>query len=733
MTKPDWIFQIHPQNTSEENNISEEFFSNADVVGEVAGLVRESIQNSLDEVLDNTKPIKMVFTVGKQSPSVSQKYFGNLHPHIKDTPGLRDIPKLTQQAQFIAIEDLNTRGLEGPTVPTRPSENDLKNPKKPFKFSFWFFEWVTGESNKGVGNHGNRGTWGVGKIVFSRASKIKTYLVLSVRRKAAAPAGNTAILFGHAILKFRGPSEKRYQPNCRWMIKDEDKDLSVPSSDMTAQQEFIDDWNLTRKIGEMGTSIVVPFCQDSISADALAESIIRDYFISILGGQLECVVKGEGIEIVINKSSIIALLDGLKNEDLPTGARTKDELKTLCGMYLEFTSSSTTKLSIRSNSSDPNVWNEIKFADEDAKVVADAFSSGKTIELTVEVLVPAMTSPQLSKETDKFTVLLKGVSDLRPMTVFCREGILIPAAYTASKLQNCASIVLVGDMTAGGSIENSIANLLKKAEGPSHESWSPNATKFKDLYLPKTNAEATIRFVKASALRILRLIQGAENVEDDVTLSPYFPLSEDGGPIPGEIKVVLSGHRDLHNSDKALLSWRADGFTPISFVLKRLKPTELEVEKGIDAFGITSVDLDSGPDIEYRYQMTMTDGNKSYLSNFVTIKPLKTDPDPRTRAKVEIQKTKTGFRIVSQSGTALKDGYLFEVSAAYRAQRVNSMKWTEEDFLLSNQMRKPKTKGLKIVKEDDNYCQLEVTEPEIYAEWDEFDTLRDLIVKAEEI
>ena len=724
MTKPGWVFETLQTNGTENNNISEEFFSNADVVGEVAGLVRESVQNSLDEVLDNTKPIKMVFTVGKQSPSVSQKYFSDLYPHIQ-TSGLRNVPKLTEESQFIAIEDLNTRGLEGPTTSARPSDADLDNPKKPFKFSFWFFEWVTGESNKK--GDGNRGTWGVGKIVFSRASQIKTYLVLSVRRKAAAPAGNTAILFGHAILKYRWESGKRLLPDCRWMIKD--KEL-LPSSDTAAQQEFITNWNLTRKIDEMGTSIVVPFCQDLISADAIVEAIIRDYFIAIVGGKLECVVKGEGNEIVINKSSIIALIDGLKNDDLSAGARSKDELKILCGMYLEHTLSCTTKLSILLSSSGPNDWNEIKLADEDVKVITDAFSFEKTIELTVEVLVPILTDPQLPKETDKFTVLLKGVSDLRSMTVFCREGILIPAAFRDSKLQNCASIVLVGGMTAGGSVENSIANLLKRAEGPSHESWSPNATKFKGLYLPKTKAQETIKFVKTSALRCLRLIRGAENVEDDKTLSRYFQWSEDGGEVPGEIKVVLSGHRDPRDPDRANFSWRADGFTPVSYTLSRLSPSALEVKKSTDASRATSTDLELGINAVYVYIMTMSDGTKNHSSNKVTIRP---PVPPPILAKVEIRKTKTGFEIIPRSGTSLEVGYKFEVKAAYLSSRSGFIKWTHEDFLLENQMGKAKTKGLKILKADENYCQLEVTAPGIYAEWEDFDTLRDLIVEAEEI
>jgi hypothetical protein len=725
VTKNKWQFQENPPNLGEDEKILEEFFSNADVVGEVAGLVRESVQNSLDEVFDSSKPIKVVFTVGKQSSTIAKKYFTDLYPHIKETPDLRDIPELTEESNFIAIEDFNTLGLEGPTVPTAPSKSDLDNPKKAFKFSFWFFEWKTGGSNKG---DGKRGTWGVGKIVFPRASRIKTYLVFSVRSLSASPAGNTAILFGHTILKFRELLGKKYRPDCRWMV--EESSLSVPSVDSQEHQQFVADWKLSRKSNELGTSIVVPFCRDSVNARALVEAIIRDYFIAILGGQLECVVKDDVHETVINKSTIISLLGGFSEDDLPSGVRSKDELKILCDMYLEYETSSTTKIKIPLNSASKNDWSVIEFSDDEAKVITEAFGAGKTVELTVEVEVPEMTSPHCQKGSDHFTVLLKGVPELRSVTVFCREGILIPAANSNSNLQNCVSIVLVGNMVSSGSVSNSVANLLKNAEGPSHESWSSSASKFKDLYRPKTNAESTIRYVKVSALRCLRLIHGAENVEDDTTLVNYFPEGDDVGPLPGEIKVVLSGRRDRPDGDRAILSWQAHGFTPISYVLKRLTPTELDVKSGIEASGETIVDFDLGPDVVYRFQMTMTDGTKSHVSNVVTFSP---PVDPPTKAKIQIQPTDSGFEIFAGSGEDLKPGYRFEVRAAYRARRVNSMKWSEEDFLLSNQMRKSKTKGLRVVKEDENYCQLEVVDPEIYALWDDFDVLRDLIVKAEEI
>jgi hypothetical protein len=71
--------------------------------------------------------------------------------------------------------------------------------------------------------------------------------------------------------------------------------------------------------------------------------------------------------------------------------------------------------------------------------------------------------------------------------------------------------------------------------------------------------------------------------------------------------------------------------------------------------------------------------------------------------------------------------------AAYRSRGSSSVnKWTLEDFLLDDQMAKVKLKGLKIVESAKNYCRFEVLDADIYAEWRDFDTLRDLIVVAVE-
>jgi hypothetical protein len=44
-----------------------------------------------------------------------------------------------------------------------------------------------------------------------------------------------------------------------------------------------------------------------------------------------------------------------------------------------------------------------------------------------------------------------------------------------------------------------------------------------------------------------------------------------------------------------------------------------------------------------------------------------------------------------------------------------------------------KMKGLKIIHSAENYCEFEVTDSDLYAEWHGFDRLRDLDVTATEV
>ncbi len=220
ISKLDWQTLKHPEGYREVDPTQEEFFSHADIVSEVASLVRESIQNSLDERLDESLPVRMVFTLGEQNEQNNTHYFSSLLPHIN---AVREIeaPILSKSARFLAIEDFNTLGLEGGVSAIARTDEYLEKIEREdgsFKESFYFFEWKSGGSNK---KSGSKGSWGVGKIVYPRASDAKSYLVYSVRRPYANADAGTELLFGHSILNYRWLDNVRYVPDSPWMVRDE--------------------------------------------------------------------------------------------------------------------------------------------------------------------------------------------------------------------------------------------------------------------------------------------------------------------------------------------------------------------------------------------------------------------------------------------------------------------------------------------------------------------------------
>lgn len=719
MSRPSWQFKEVTVGSTENEQTQEEFFSNAEVVSEVSGLVRESIQNSLDEAFDASKSVRMVFTVGIQKPEVTDNYFGDLYPHLAKT-GLPELPAYNKASKYLVIEDFNTLGMEGSTYSTAPTEEEMA-PGRPYKNSFWFFTWKTGGSNK---PSGKRGSWGVGKIVFPRASFIKSYLVLSNRRALASPQGDTSILFGRSILKYRTVGAKRFVPDCQWMVPVAKG--PIPSADRDSHTRFRKDWDLTRGEDDLGTSIVVPFVRATLSAAELAECIIRDYFISILSGLLECVVRGEdGSTVLISKATITGLIKGLSEGFDNSAARTKVELGHLSGMYLTHLAGDVVSLSIPLDDKKQNEWKTVQVPDSVVQAASDAFNRDRVLQIKVQVRVPAQKSSPLAATSDEFTVLLRRVYEINSYTVFCRQGLLIPAAHPPSRFANFVSMVLVGDMTSAGKVQNSIANLLRSAEGPSHETWSKTATNFKGRYEPQSLAERAITWVKVSVKQSLKLILGQDDQQDDTALSKFFPFS-DVGAKPGSISVELRGVRDKVDDESGVLSWRVSGIEVKGHTLNCIDPIAAVVDQGSSNVGSAKVSL-KPRSTTHRFQLKVNDGSKDYLSNVVTFRP----PGPRERRRVEIEQCEGGFFIRNKDGkAALGVGERFMVTVEYRKRRSKGDAWDSEDFLLADLYVNSETQGLRVVRASDNSVELQVTSVDFHAKWLGFDPLRDLRIGA---
>jgi hypothetical protein len=343
------------------------------------------------------------------------------------------------------------------------------------------------------------------------------------------------------------------------MAPDSERRL-FPSASPEEANEFRADWKLSREANELGTSIVVPFVNEAMSSAQLLNSIARDYFVTILSEMLVCEVEEvDGSVFELNAENLISQLN-LMEEPLTRDFRTNAELIELCSLYVEHLKKTTTKFEYSTPTEKVNSWSDFKLSDDVADKLIEAFDHESGVEISVETKVPAKRNGA-EASMDKFTVLIKRSDDLKSSTVFCREGILIPGANKA-ETRGLISIVLVGHVGDANVEENSLASLLKNAEGPSHEKWTVTASHFKGVYTPEDLANRTVDWVKRSVQYIYRHIHQRDLEPDAIALSKFFPEPNEGssqssggtgghGVVP---KVRLSGSKMAGNPREILLS-----------------------------------------------------------------------------------------------------------------------------------------------------------------------------------
>src|SRR5262249_15437033 len=163
-----WYFRDISDDPSEKELTQQDQFNNDEVVLAEA-LVRETIQNSTDARLQDTGPVRVRFTLAEPTSPEERRFFSSLlnglMPHLEACR----IPLPASSQRFLVIEDFATTGLLGAI--------DRKDDGQ-----FCGFWRRFGRSNK-KGAAGGR--WGLGKLVFSSSSSIKTLIGLT--RRAADP------------------------------------------------------------------------------------------------------------------------------------------------------------------------------------------------------------------------------------------------------------------------------------------------------------------------------------------------------------------------------------------------------------------------------------------------------------------------------------------------------------------------------------------------------------------
>lgn len=256
-----------------------------------ASLIRESIQNSLDVVDDDSIPVRMEFKICKLTSRNFSNFF-DLGEHIKGcmryypqaketyTPMLRYLEKARGLADlyYIKVSDYNTVGMEY-------DPNDRKTP-------FYGFVRAAGVSNKSSENAG--GSFGFGKAAYFYISPIRTILV--------------STLTEDGDYYFEGVSSL-----CTHYDDDDNKCVSVGYYDNNNGYPVEDSDSIPARFrrDEIGTDICIMGVEINSEEDKkniyeeMTTAVLQNFWLAIYHGKLDVTIG----DIIITEDNVLQLIE----------------------------------------------------------------------------------------------------------------------------------------------------------------------------------------------------------------------------------------------------------------------------------------------------------------------------------------------------------------------------------------------------------------------------------------
>lgn len=498
-----WHFsKVNPRFKNREATQGE-FFANDT---ELRAFIREAVQNSLDAKRPNLKgPVAVrIFLsgiTGALEPEAAKRYFkgGWDHFHAEGS-GLREPPGRDEKCQFITYEDSGTTGLTGETEQYH-EVTGVRNP-------FYYFFRAEGQSNK---QESGRGRWGLGKFVFPRSSRIRSFFGVTVRHD-----DRRRLLVGQSILRSHQIDQKSYTPDGWFGIKPDKDEAAPPVDDQDFIQQFEEDFCLERK-QDPGLSIVVPFCDETWTADAVIESFLQDYFYVILREELVVTVEDADTQTVLNSQSLPTIL-----------AQVREPVRTSIQSLLALTEwalvqqSSRSLITFRSTAGKgiPK-WSRTSIDPEIFNALRRAFDDQGRVALRVPISVQHRHGPLKATRFDIFLERSEGAQQKRAM--FIRDGIII-SDVRSRLIRDVHAIVVIDDP--------SLTEFLGDAENPAHTEWHEESSHFKGKYV---NGAQTLRFIRNSVADFCQMMAEAVEEGDSELLLDVFSvgtsLNQPGLPV----------------------------------------------------------------------------------------------------------------------------------------------------------------------------------------------------------
>lgn len=486
-----WHFsKVNPRFKNREATQGE-FFANDT---ELRAFVREAVQNSLDARRPGYNgPVSVrIFVSGDKSAlstDAAKRYFkgGWDHFHAEGS-GLRDSPSRDEHCCFITYEDSGTTGLTG-DVNQYHEVAGVRNP-------FYYFFRAEGQSNK---TESGRGRWGLGKFVFPRCSRIRSFFGVTVRHD-----DSQRLLVGQSILRSHNIEDKSFTPDGWFGAKPEKDEAAAPVDDQDFIRQFAEDFCLERG-HDPGLSIVVPFCDERWTPAAVVDAIVQDYFYPILKEDLVVTVEDADTQTVLNALSLATVV-----------SESADAIRELIQPLLNLTQwalhrdDEGSMIVLSSFAGKATKWSRKAIDDRLFEEMRKTLNEKGRIAVRIPALVQYRNGLSKRTQFDAYIERAEGSPQKRPM--FIRDGIVI-SDVRSRLMRDVYAIVAIDDAPLTG--------FLGDAENPAHTEWSEETSHFKGKYV---NGAATLRFIRNAVSDLCQMLAEAADDDDPELLLDVFSV-----------------------------------------------------------------------------------------------------------------------------------------------------------------------------------------------------------------
>ena len=488
-----WIFRRIPADEVERDITQRSQFDTDDTRIQ-ATLIRESHQNSLDaRPKDATGPVRT--RIRFFEPASDEGYFENLFdglPKHLTASGLTVDSINFKKPKFLIIEDFGTTGLTG--------EWDKKD-KKPFS-DFWRRE---GRSHKGGASNGR---WGLGKLVFSSASQIRTFFGLTIRHDDPGHP----LLMGEAVLATHEIADDTFNPY-GFYANTGPQNIQVPETQISEISRFVQAVGI-RRVDEAGFSVIIPYPLKELTPTSLIEGVIGNYFYPILTGELEVEVQGELISA--------ATFDVIAAKYATTNTLNGDLIAFIRNIHAAQSQAPTVTL----NSS----WSQSMESSFDPQTLEELRKAYATDGAFIHVRVPITLKPKDgSSHSTSFDLFLKKAPDgVLGTSLYIRSTITVPQESRNFPATDTFAALLAKDLP--------IASFLGDAENPAHTQWSVTAEKLRDNWKAGSSRLGEVR---KSLRELYKVLAQLEERKEPDALIDFFSIEDTAPGKKASPKVVV--------------------------------------------------------------------------------------------------------------------------------------------------------------------------------------------------